>query len=176
MQDGGHDQPMPTARDVHPRRMISPLINRMGVLVYWRYTPSRWWDGTLFAGGSAPTVMRLHVIPSECAKQQPQDVSYEVLTTHHQETVCGTRILKAPAGPLAQPGLKLILSYGHLTKIVGSHPSTPDTASAVVHPTSYGTVGTDHRQGSDDALGVSGFGRGAMGAGSTQPAVRGLLG
>lgn len=72
------------------------------------------------------------------------NISYGVLTTYHRETGCGTQMVMTPAGPLAQQGLNLILLYGQLTKIDGSPPATPDTASAAVRPTSYGTVDSDH--------------------------------
>jgi hypothetical protein len=61
MQPSGPDQPMPTARDVHPTRMISPLINRMGVPVNRRHTPLRRWHAALLANWPAPTVIRFHV-------------------------------------------------------------------------------------------------------------------
>lgn len=108
------------------------------------------------------------------------NISSGVLTAHHQETVCGIQIMKAPAGPLVRPRSNLILSYGHLTRIAESHPATPDRASAVAHPTSYGTVGSDHRHWLGDGLGAHDFGgvgcSGGFEAGPAQPIARCLPG
>ena len=81
------------------------------------------------------------------------DVSGGALIAHRQETVTGipmlaigTQMMKTPADPLAQPELKLILSYWPRPKNAGPHPARPGTANAVAHPTNGGTGGSDHRR------------------------------
>ncbi len=105
------------------------------------------------------------------------NVSSGVLTTHHQETVGGgARMMQAPAGPLFRPELQC----GQLTSTGGFRSTTPDRASAFVHPTRYGTGGSDCRLwlgGVLEAGGCSWVGcSGGFGAGCAQLVARGFCG